>query len=92
MSALESTDERKARLERSKRVRAVARRLERAMNDAILIAKEEGVKNPTLYFESRGAIYVVDNDHPRYAKPDGQKAVVFELPCAMPIGSDVGAW
>ncbi len=78
--------------ERSRSVRAVSRRLQRAMDDAVRIAKLEGIANPSLYFESRGAIYVLDNDHPRYAKADGQKAVVFELSCKMPIGSDVGAW
>ncbi len=88
----EAQADRKRRLERSRSVRAVSRRLQRAMDDAVRIAKLEGIANPSLYFESRGAIYVLDNDHPRYAKADGQKAVVFELSCKMPIGSDVGAW
>lgn len=73
----------------------IARRLRRAMDDLLDVARSEGVRRPVLFIEGEAGVYVVDRDaepeDDRATAGERQVAVVWHV-CHLPPGSDVGAW
>lgn len=77
---------------------AEGRSIARALRKILDKAKSAGIARPSLYFESEGYLYVLDEDHPVLARGssrnvqlrDGQDAVVAQV--YIPVPHDVGAW
>jgi hypothetical protein len=65
-----------------------------ALEAALQMARDAGVKDPMLYIESEGSIHIMNRDHPKYVREDFSRAesVVGRLDHALPFGTDVGAW
>jgi len=76
-----------------KRVRVASRRVRKALDEVLRVAREYGFE-PCLYFESAGGIHVMDKRHAGLEHPqrDGNAmaAVLFTLPDSLPHGSDHG--
>lgn len=69
------------------------KRITSALRAILEKAKRAGIKNPALYFESEGSVYVLDRDHPKYnnhAASDRQEAVVARA--FLHVVYDVGGW
>lgn len=74
-----------------------SKRIRKALDAILDVARSMGVAHPFLYFESEGRIHVLDRDHPNIihnssGRRDSQAAIVFTLPDRTPHGTDVGAW
>ncbi len=95
----ESDEDRRYRLSNDKRVRALSKRIRKALDEVLTIAREEGIRRPIFFVECEGpTFHVMDGDHDGETRADlvdsgkRQGAIVFSLPDNMPPGSDVGAW
>ncbi len=79
------------------RTKAIGRRLRKAMDDILAEARAEGIRNPALFFESEGYVYVMDADSEDHTGShnktceERQRAIRIHV-CTSPPGSDVGAW
>ena len=78
-------------------LRTQSRRIRKALEAVLDVARAMGCAHPFMYFEAEGWIHVLDGDHPSVAhssteRRDSRPAVVFTLHDRTPPGSDVGAW
>lgn len=73
----------------------LSRKVRSALDAVLEEARAQGCRNPGLYFEDAGSIYVVDLDDPRWINAHeghAREAIILKLPDRLPDGSDLGAW
>lgn len=78
-----------------KKLRSIGKQLRKHLEAALQLARDAGTKNPVLYFESEGGVYIMDRDHPNFFADScskRQQAIVGTMLSALPDGTDVGAW